>query len=334
MNNHSILIVRRDNIGDLLCTTPMIAELRRLYPEARIDILVNSYNAPVLEGNPHLDHVFAYTKAKHGGSHRSRWVLYWEKLKLFLNLRQYRYNMLFLPGGQGEKQRRSLSFWLGIRDVRLEQPAKQLSGLHEVERCWSILGEDASNRKPGPMFLQPQEVVKNQLLETRLLPLGFKTDRPTMAIHISARKVAQRWPAHLFIALIRQLAVKDPSMQFMLFWSPGAQNNPLHPGDDEKAKEIMAAVDDLPVFPCETGELKALIAGLSCCEFLVCSDGGGMHIGAALGLKIVCLFGNSDTTRWHPWGGPFQLIHAPDEDVTNVSVEEVLTALSRLPINP
>src|SRR5262249_46468920 len=47
-----ILVVRRDNIGDLVCATPLLAALRRQFPGAHIAALVNSYNAAVLAGNP------------------------------------------------------------------------------------------------------------------------------------------------------------------------------------------------------------------------------------------------------------------------------------------
>ena len=60
-----VLIIRRDNIGDLICTTPLFEAIRRQYPEAYIAALVNSYNAPAIQGNPHLDAIFAYTKGKH-----------------------------------------------------------------------------------------------------------------------------------------------------------------------------------------------------------------------------------------------------------------------------
>ena len=67
-----ILVIRRDNIGDLVCTTPLFAALRQHYPHARIDALVNSYNGPVLAGNPDLDHVYVYSKYKHVAATQSR----------------------------------------------------------------------------------------------------------------------------------------------------------------------------------------------------------------------------------------------------------------------
>jgi ADP-heptose:LPS heptosyltransferase len=55
-----ILVIRRDNIGDLACTTPMIHLLRRHFPNAWIGALVTHYNAPVLAGNTDLDEVLHY----------------------------------------------------------------------------------------------------------------------------------------------------------------------------------------------------------------------------------------------------------------------------------
>jgi ADP-heptose:LPS heptosyltransferase len=50
-----ILVIRRDNIGGLVCRTPLFAALRARYSQAHIAALVNSYNAAVLDGNPHVD---------------------------------------------------------------------------------------------------------------------------------------------------------------------------------------------------------------------------------------------------------------------------------------
>src|SRR5688500_11098507 len=50
---------------DLVCTTPLLSALRQRFPQAWIGALVNSYNAPVLEANPDLDEIVAYTKLKH-----------------------------------------------------------------------------------------------------------------------------------------------------------------------------------------------------------------------------------------------------------------------------
>ncbi len=44
----NILIIRRDNIGDLLFTTPLMAGLKEQLKVARLDVVTNAYVAPVL----------------------------------------------------------------------------------------------------------------------------------------------------------------------------------------------------------------------------------------------------------------------------------------------
>src|SRR5260221_3344893 len=60
-----VLIVRRDNIGDLVCTTPLLHALRERMPKAWLGALVSTYNAEVLARNPALDAVHVYEKLKH-----------------------------------------------------------------------------------------------------------------------------------------------------------------------------------------------------------------------------------------------------------------------------
>ncbi|MHB1122733.1 MAG: glycosyltransferase family 9 protein [Ramlibacter sp.] len=44
-------------MGDILMTTPLVRQLRKQLPEARIDYLTGSGCAPMLDGNPHIDRV-------------------------------------------------------------------------------------------------------------------------------------------------------------------------------------------------------------------------------------------------------------------------------------
>ena len=50
-----ILFIRRDNIGDLVLTTPLIHAVRARFPAAWIGVLGNSYNTPVLAAHPDVD---------------------------------------------------------------------------------------------------------------------------------------------------------------------------------------------------------------------------------------------------------------------------------------
>jgi len=79
-----------------------------------------------------------------------------------------------------------------------------------------------------------------------------------------------------------------------------------------------------------TRTLPELIAALAECHVLICADGGAMHLGAGLGLPIICLFGNSGAHRWRPWGVPCRVLQKPSLDVADIGVDEVVDAFTSL----
>ena len=51
------------NIGDVLLVSPVFANLREHYPDARICALVNSGTEAMLTDNPSIDHIYVYQRA-------------------------------------------------------------------------------------------------------------------------------------------------------------------------------------------------------------------------------------------------------------------------------
>jgi ADP-heptose:LPS heptosyltransferase len=321
-------VIRRDNIGDLVCTTPLISALRQRFPQAWIGVLANSYNAPVLAGNADIDRVFAYTKGKHLASGQGQLGALWERLKLVMHLRRLRIDDVILPGGAQASALR-FSRWVAPKRViaaPLNVPTSEVRGGHEVERCFVLLADYGIAGTPPPCNVVADPVLVQSV--TARLPSAL-AGRQLVALQLSARKPKQRWPVERFAALAKALhAASDCG--FLVFWSPGAADDPLHPGDDAKAAELVAQTRGLPLAAVATHELGELIAGLSLCESVICSDGGAMHIAAGLGKPIVCLFGNSDATRWRPWHVPHMLLQPASRDVADISVEEVVAAWRRL----
>ncbi len=337
-SNPKILIIRRDNIGDLVCTTPLIAALRQRFPEGWLGALVNSYNAPVLDGNPDLDEVFVYTKAKHREHGESLPGILWRRLMMMNRLRQMRLDDVILAAPVLQPRLIALARWLKPKRIigfgesdRLDVSLPlDKEGRHEVEdvfRVAAIYGIEGA--PPTCRVFAPVAVTcpRSGIPGTQSEPAPTFI---TIGIHISARKPSQRWPAKRFAEIIGALATQG-SVRFMLLWSPGAKDNPLHPGDDAKAQDVLGKVGaGATVIARPTQTLPELIAALAECDALICADGGAMHLAAGLGLPIVCLFGSSGATRWRPWGIPYRLLQKPSFDVADISVDEIVTAFNAL----
>ncbi|BCL76903.1 glycosyl transferase family 9 [Jeongeupia sp. HS-3] len=337
-----VLLIRRDNIGDLICTTPLLIALRERYPDAQLDLYVNSYNAPVIKGHYLVNTVYVYTKLKHRDLDTSAFAALMSRFKVLWRMRCQRYDLVILAGQAGV--------------IRMLATARRLG----AGRIIGFTGPYAMSARPSETFIARPEATEHEVLSNfRLLaPLGitgsppqatialdpalcagirqkletsdgFSRVRGLTAIHISARKPSQRWPVESWVALINVLAAQGEGL--LLFWSPGVADDAHHPGDDAKAAEIIAALPaDVPLFACPTRQLDELIAGLSLARRVVCSDGGAMHVAAALGKPIVCFFGQSDPRVWHPWGVAHCVLQAPSCDVADVPVDEALAALASL----
>jgi len=334
-----ILVIRRDNIGDLVCTTPLIAALRERYPDGHIAAFVNTYNQAVLAGNPALDAVYAYEKGKHRGERRSIVSVYFDRLRLIMKLRKEKFDYAILATPGFEPRSLRLARMIGARHVLgyaepdIDHPRVDIALLydratvaHEAEQVFTLLRALGVNGSPPPARVFPDPGERREI-EPALTRLGQGT--PVIGVHISARRRKQQWSAENFAALIRAIGERHAA-RFLLLWAPGDPDNPKHPGDDDKARTVIEHCRGIPVLPCPTEAVSRLIAALSLCDYVICADGGAMHLAAALDKPILCFFGDSTPERWRPWKAPHELVQPAGHDLKDLSVVQAVSGFERL----
>ena len=314
-----ILVVRRDNIGDLVCTTPLFSALRSRFPRAWIGALVNSYNATVLDRNPDLDQVIVYSKLKHLDPGQSAIGALAHRLRSLWTLRRQRLDCVLLATPQFVARTVALARLLKpARIVGLTEGAE--SEGHEVERVFA-LARPLGITPPIP----PLKVVPDPALVAKAagaLRPGLK-----VALQISTRRPAQQWPAERFAELIERLHAGGAHA--MLLWSPGPSDHPRHPGDDDKAAAIMRLVGDKAT-AYRAGPLPELTGALAACDAVITPDGGAMHLAAALQKPIVCFFGDMPPERWRPWGTPHRVLRPESRRATDITVDAAMAAFREL----
>ena len=125
-----------------------------------------------------------------------------------------------------------------------------------------------------------------------------------------AGKPNKLWPVHQFRKLADQLG------DVLVVWGPG---------EAERAQAIGARIAP----PTNLRELAWL---LQQADLVIGGDTGPLHLAAALGTKVVGLYGPTDPRRNGPYG---QLDHVVDEFVTtklmeSITVEAVMTVVERV----
>ena len=334
-----ILIVKRDKIGDLLLTTPMLRLLRTALPAARIHVLANDYNHWVLAGNPDVDAVHVYRRVKNG--RRLSPGAAWDQARVFLGLRATRFDWVLV--GNGEESRRAIrrALWLkGRRTVAYCRAAADYPGLsdalpvdhpaHEARQLAGLLGPlgiavpELLAALPEPRYLLPDPArafARAWLAERGLAPGGYLT------LGLGARR-AKKQPTVEQITRWTRHAHETWGLATVFMWTPGGSDNPLYPGDDAVAQPVLDA--GLPWLHPFRGPLQPALGLIWHGAASLFPDSGLMHFAAASPGGVVGLFAETAVSpppwRWGPIGPRASYLEAP-QAVAELSDAAVLDAL-------
>lgn len=339
-----IVVHRKDNIGDAVLSLPLLKEIEALWPRASITFWGPDYAAPIFR---HFDGQVAfigYRKGKHANNFAERMRALWQKLRNLVDFRIRGVDLFFYLGDGTSSYARQLDTLIKPRRLITFYPVEKMSGEAKHRGRWTLVESPNHNRRP-----EFQEVLKilspfgwngmSSRSQGNLLDVSIVKRRQLVAdlrlrndlligVHLSARRIKQQWPIERFEALIKALVKESPAAEILVTWSPGDGSTPMHPGDDELSKNLQAGLNQVdPIHFCPTKNLDDLLAVQSICDVVFCADGGAMHTAAALGSRVVAMFGDSDPVRWQPIGDRHILLVAPDQDVANISVDRALQAI-------
>ncbi|WP_201262339.1 glycosyltransferase family 9 protein [Azospira sp. I13] len=343
----NILVIRLDFLGDMICTTPLLAALRREYPEARLCVLATRYNRVALAGNTDVDEIFTYVYSRQPERNERPGKLraLWDRLCLVRRLRKERFDLVVIPNGGRNQGSITFAHQLGARrivfrdretefDDRNPEHVASRTIEHEALSGFRLL--DLPPERHGPLHLK---LVADP---ARLAAQSWSPGPPVVGLFVTARDPARIWPTAHWATLARALAetggaAEGGPLRVAILWSPGRPDQPFIRGDDAQADTLRQALAGLPnVHFVPTPTVDDLIAVAANLDLAVTPDGAPVHICAALDRPVVALFENrrEKTGRWYPLGVPQRLVTATAEaggtSVGDIAPEAVLAAVQAL----
>ncbi|MGG6178120.1 glycosyltransferase family 9 protein [Pantoea allii] len=338
----NILVIRRDNIGDMVCTTPLLEGIKTAFPEAKLTLLVNKVAQDVILHNPHVDALHVYKKAKHRGKNETAIGVYWHRLKIFWALRKTKFDAAVLANPVPCKYSLRLARMAGATHIIGAGEASNgltrifcrddFSGNHQVEHTYSYLSA-LTDRLPAVPPVRVYLTHKEREQAKKRVNSMFSVAGQTYGIHISSRSPKRRWGLESYAAFIHYL-LEDEQARVLIFWSPQGALGPDDRGDDARAESLLELINSSRVAAYSTTSVRDLMAGFSCCDQILCSDGGQMHIAAGLHKKQVVFFGDTDAPGWHPWSGEYKILQTPSGECNDVTLESVIDAWQQLKGSP
>lgn len=335
----SVLVVRLRSIGDTVLATPSLRALRRFLPGARIDLLLEDWVAPLLEGTDLVDRIVTVER----GSKSSR-------LAVARSLRASRYDVAYnLHGGttatlltwaSGAKRRVGYASYRYRRLYNYAAPSPlelwREPQLHSAEQQLGLLGWTGVPVTDRPESSLPVTSEALQRIEKSLNEAGLKDGSPYALMHPAAAFDTKTWAAKNFARVAEIL--EERGLRTIAVVAP-FEKDVLEELKRETRVAGLVAFDDLTL-----PEVAALASRSS---LFVGNDSGIAHIAAAVRAPSVVVFGSSNAAHWRPWTRrPFEVVReemacAPcpgyacaefdhPECIRRVPVERVASAIERV----
>jgi len=300
-----ILLVRLRLIGDVVFTTPLLRALRRRFPDARLDYVVEPLAADIVTGNPHLNDVIV-AEAPHAPG---RWR---HDLALIRRLRSTRYDVAIdLHGGPraallalGSGAPRRIGYAMAGRTWVYTDVVPRPSGLeprHAVQNQWDLiapLGVPAPDPARDAVEMAP-DAGADARVAARLAELGLRPEATLVVLHVSAGNPFRRWPPESFAALAAQVAAGHRQVVVL-----------SGPSDAEAASAVAASARErlghagggrVVAAAFDVAEIRALAERAA---VYIGGDSGPLHLASTTSTPIVALFGPTLAERSRPWRDP------------------------------
>jgi ADP-heptose:LPS heptosyltransferase len=291
-----ILVLRLERIGDLLMTLPALADLRTFAPDARVDLVVGSWNTdfagaidPVTRVLP-LDASWL-AREREGLTLPSllhdarRWRQ--TDYDLAINFEpDIRSNLILAASG---------AMWTAgyrsggggpLLDVAIDYDTRA----HTTDNARRLISTvfDAA----VPHEISPTLVVPSAAHETASRLLSG-ADRPLVGVHVSGGRAIKQWPPERFAEVARRLM--ETRGATIVLTGGSADRNLV---DLVKTEVRGSRVVDVA----GQADLLTLAAILDRLDLLITGDTGPMHLAVAVGTPVVAIFGPSDPARYGPRG--------------------------------
>ena len=296
----SILIIAPNWIGDAVSTQPLLANLKLLYPDSKIDILASNWVAPVYRACSEVHEVIE-AKFEHK---KLQWNLRKEIAKE-IEAKNYQAcfvlpnsfksalipwlaNIPFRIGYRGELR-------FGLINLALDNPSK-VNRPPMVEH-YLVLSQLLKDDESIPLDkLAPKLNVSGaakQQVGQKLQDANINRDSIYAICPGAEYGPSKRWPTEHFAVLAQQLIKQNSNNQIVLL---GSKSDYFLAQEITSQSKLVSNIHNW----CGNTSLDEAIALIGMSKAVVSNDSGLMHIAAALQIPQVAIFGSSDPAHTPP----------------------------------
>jgi heptosyltransferase III len=285
-----VLVVKLRSIGDTVLATPSLIALRRFLPEAQIDILLEDWVAPVLDGFDVVDNVIAVGKSSTERL-RTAWMLWQQKYDVAFNLHGGTTATMFVRASGARHRMGYSNYQYSFLYNHLLSAASdfwQQENTHSAEQQLALLGfvgVPVDDRPKSRLAVEERRLdsIRQKHPEFEISDLKFALLHPSTAFF------TKEWPTENFARTAEFLQEK------------GVVSVAISSKKEAVTLDALRAASSVPVITFDDLTLPEIAALASKAAVFVGNDSGIAHIAAAVGTPSVVVFGSSNRNHWRPW---------------------------------
>jgi heptosyltransferase-2 len=292
-----ILVVGNAFLGDTVLAIPFLRNLRRRFPRAVIDVLVEPHAAAMLADCPYHDALVGWPRPPRSRRFmpsaiakihaQARWLRSRGYDRAYLLKRSFSSGVLAWLAGIPQRVGHVTDGrgWLLSRGIPLRP------GRHQTESYLDLLRADGGDVDDG----HNENWVPAAAAAVAEAALTDAPDgQPRVFLAVCSTNSEKHWPAARWTELVDRL-VRDRGCE--VFFCGG-------PADREMHGQIVAGLD-APIAEhvhdhSSRVPLRQVTALLSRMDLCIGIDSGLPHVAASLGVPVAVLFGPTDPNQWHP----------------------------------
>lgn len=292
LNSEKILIVLLGSIGDVVRGLPLLAEIKKAWPEAKIDWLVEPKSVAPLRLNRHLDQIWVFDRQNWFSSVKKLLPkLRQQNYTICLDLQRHFKSGLFslLSGARrriGFHHSDSKEFnWLFTTE-QIEERGEQLPKLKHYLTFLDRLGIklDAQRLEKLDFGLDLSRITLRSELEI---------EPQTYGLVLGSSWQTKDWPVSGYLELAENLLDRDKSRLVLLGDASQRQNAAWLVQELKCRSKDLNRVSNFVAMT----TLEELTLLISRCKLLIGPDSGPGHLAGALGVPYIGLFGPTSATR-------------------------------------
>lgn len=299
-----VLVIRRRYLGDIVLLGSLLRNLRLHWPAARLGVLCEPAYAPILELNPDVDERWLFPQSA------AAWPAF------LWRLRRAGFTHVLDLDNRDKTAVIARATGAGVRATVRHGERLHLAGFYTS--AVRLPREFLDTRHITDLYLHVLDQVGVPIAthETRLVPRAAEVAAARallrgarLLVHPGSRSPWRIWPPPNYARVIDTLHAELGLTTALI----------AGPGEQDTVDEIFRHLQSPAVRIAERLSVTQLAALFAAAPALVCHDSGPMHVAAAVGTRVIALFGSQPMHLWQPVGSGHVTLQPPLPCVNCVS---------------